>query len=305
MKVWLVNLGYKKIIKNQETRFKLLNMFRYIPDKWMISLQYYIKLGRFPQIKNPERFTEKLQWYKLYYRDPIMTEGADKYTVRNFVNSKGLSNILNKLYEVYESPNEIEFPSLPQKFVMKTTNGSGTNYICHDKSQFPLEEVKIQLQKWLRRDIYSSGREWSYKNIKPRIIVEELLESNDQEFEGITDYKFMCFNGKAKYIIVDVDRHVEHKRNIYDLNWNIINVSTDYPNFDDIMEKPEGLDEMIEVANKLSKEFPFVRVDLYWVNNKVYFGELTFYPWTGYVQFQPDEFDYTLGKLFELNKMIF
>lgn len=297
-------MDYKRIIRNQETRFKILHFFRFIPDKTMIKLQYRIKLGRMPNIDKPRRFTEKLQWYKLYYRNPLMTTAADKYEVRNYVKSKGLGSILNQLYAVYSNVEDIEIDSLPAKFVMKTTNGSGTNLICTNKSDLSIDKLKKHFKQWLSRDIFASGREWSYKNIKPRIIVEELLESKDNKFHGINDYKFLCFNGKAKYIVLDVDRHIEHKRNIYDIDWNLIDVTTDHPNIKEKVEKPESLDEMINIANKLAEDFPFVRVDLYWVNQKVYFGELTFYPWTGYVQFSPDEFDYALGEMFRLPKVL-
>lgn len=293
-------MDYKKIIRNQETRFKILNMARFIPDRLMINLQYRMKLGRKPNIVNPVRFTEKLQWYKLNYRRPLMTQCSDKYSVRDYVKSKGLEHILNNNYGIYNSPDDINLDLLPEKFVMKTTNGSGTNYFCKDKTNFQLEKVKEELNNWLKRNIYSSGREWCYKNVIPRIIVEELLEDNDNMFDGINDYKFLCFNGEPNYVVLDVDRHVGHKRNIYDTKWNFIDVSTDYPNLGDCVPRPNGLEEMLEVAKILSKDFPFVRVDLYWVNGKVYFGELTFYPWTGYVQFSPDEFDLILGKLFAL-----
>lgn len=297
-------MDYKKIIKNQKIRFKILKKLKFVPDSFMVSMQYLIKLGRVPNLKKPKRFTEKLQWYKLYYREPLMTQASDKFAVREYIESKGLSHILNKLYKVYNEVEEVEIEELPEKFVIKTTNGSGTNYFCKDKSRFPIEKVKSSLSEWIDRDIYASGREWSYKNIQPKIIVEELLESNENTFEGINDYKFLCFNGKPEYVVVDVDRHIKHKRNIYDIEWNLIDVSTDHPNFKTSMEKPEGLEKMLEIAKVLSEDFPFVRVDLYWVNQQIFFGELTFYPWTGYVQFEPDEFDFILGKLFKINKMI-
>ncbi|WHY00418.1 ATP-grasp fold amidoligase family protein [Neobacillus sp. DY30] len=293
-------MDYRKIIKNKEMRFKLLHYLRFIPDPWMLKLQYKMKMGRKLNIKNPQRWTEKLQWYKIYYRTPLMTKCADKYEVRDYIKSKGLEGILNKLYASYNSTDEINLDILPQKFVIKTTNGSGTNILCKDKSQLQLDIVKHSLNDWMDRDNFSVGREWSYKDIVPKIIVEEYLEDESNSFDGINDYKFICFNGKAKYIVFDVDRHIDHKRNIYDTEWNFIDVNTDYPNFGDSASRPDGLDEMLRVANILAEDFPFVRVDLYWVNGKVYFGELTFYPWTGYVQFDPDQFDFILGEQFGL-----
>lgn len=292
--------SYKKLFPDKNSRLNILKRLDFIPDEIMLKLQYRMKLGRNLDLKEPKRFTEKLQWYKLNYRDPKLVIGADKYLVRDYIESKGLKHVLNKLYKVYSSPEEIDLNDLPEKFVMKTNNGSGTNYFCKDKQNFNLQVVQEELNTWLNMDLFSAGREWSYKDIEPKIIVEELLEEKESTFEGINDYKIMCFNGQPEFIIFDVDRFTDHKRNIYDLDWNVLEVSTDKKNIDREIPKPEGLDEMIEVAKILSEDFPFVRVDLYYVNNKIYFGELTFYPWTGYVQFDPDEFDYTLGNKFNL-----
>lgn len=293
-------MNYKNIIKSQNIRFNILKALSFVPDSLMIKFQYKIKTGRKINFKNLERYSEKLQWYKLNYRDPLMTKCADKYEVRDYIKSKGLEYILNELYAVYDTEKEINFDILPNKFVIKTTNGSGTNIICKNKLDLDKEECKKKLRSWLSRDFYTAGREWAYKNIKPRIIIEEYLEDESSTFDGINDYKFMCFNGKVKYIVFDVDRFSDHKRNIYDSNWNFIDVNTDHPNFGDCVTKPEELNKMKEIAEILSKDFPYVRVDLYCLNKKIYFGELTFYPWTGYVSFQPDEFDYKLGKEFDL-----
>ncbi|MEL5900697.1 ATP-grasp fold amidoligase family protein [Clostridium sporogenes] len=295
-------MDYKKIIKSRKMRFKILNFLSFIPDKQMIKLQYKIKTGRKLNLRNPQRYSEKLQWYKLYYRSPLMVKCADKYGVREYVKSKGLESILNKLYAVYDNIEQINLNELPDKFVMKTTNGSGTNILCKDKSKLSINEMKKSLSDWMNRNYFAAGREWAYRDVVPKIIVEEYLEDKKNPFEGINDYKFICFNGETKYIVLDVDRQVNHKRNIYDLDWNFINVATDYPNLGDCVPKPEGLDEMLRVVKILAKDFPCVRVDLYWVNGKVYFGELTFYPWTGYVQFEPDEFDFILGNQFKLPK---
>src|SRR5699024_6110827 len=151
-----------------------------------------------------------------------------------------------------------------------------------------------------KRQKKNGGREWAYYNLNPRIIIEKYLVNEESPEAGITDYKFFCFNGKPKYIVVDIDRYVGHKRNFYDVNWNFLDVSSDCPNYSDTIQKPDGLDEMLEVATTLSRDFPFVRVDLYYVNNRVIFGEMTFYPWSGYVNFKPDNFDFILGEKFNL-----
>ncbi|WP_339319205.1 ATP-grasp fold amidoligase family protein [Paenibacillus sp. FSL R10-2734] len=293
-------MDYKKILKNKELRINILHCLRFVPDALMIKIQYRIKMDRKLNLRNPKRYSEKIQWYKLNYRTPLMTQCADKYSVRDYIRSKGLNSILTEMYAVYDRVHEINIESLPEKFVMKTTNGSGTNIFCKDKTKLSLEDTNKLLTEWIKRDNFSSGREWSYKHIVPRIIVEEYLEDRTNQFDGINDYKFLCFNGKAEYIVLDVDRQVDHKRNIYDKNWMYIDVSTDHDNFGDCVPKPDGLDEMLRVANILAVDFPCVRVDLYWVNDKVYFGEMTFYPWTGYVNFSPDEFDFTLGSHFQL-----
>lgn len=291
-------MNYKKFLKNKETRLKILNALKWIPDKEMIKLQYRIHMSRKLSLKDPQRYTEKLQWYKLYYRDALMTQCADKYAVRKYIKSKGYGSILNELYGVYDRVDKIDFDKLPNKFVLKTTNGSSTNIFCKDKKMLNVENVKEQLNKWMKNKGKSFGREWAYDNISPKIICERYLE--DSEGEGINDYKFICFNGRVEIIVIDKGRFSHHVRNFYDRNWNYLDVYSDHSNFGDNMERPEFIDEMIDIAEILAKDFPTVRVDLYYVNNKTYFGELTFYPWGGYVNFYPDKFDYIMGEKFIL-----
>ena len=298
-------MDYKKIIKSQKMRFTILKMMNWVPDKTMVKLQYRIKMGKKLNLKNTKRFTEKIQWYKLYYRNPIMHQCVDKYEVRKYVESKGLSNILNELYGIYNTTEEIKFDILPNKFIIKTTSGGGGQnvIICNNKSDFNIKEVTKQLNKWIKFNSKKSpGREWAYEGISNRIIIEKLLEGNDDNLSGINDYKFFCYNGKVKYIVFDGDRYIIHKRNFYDNNWNYIDIQSDCEKLGDIIKKPKKLDEMIKISEKLSEEFPFVRVDLYCVNNKIYFGEMTFYPWTGYVKYIPDNFDFKLGEDFELRR---
>lgn len=298
-------MDYKKIIRNQKIRFKILNYLSWIPDDIMVRIQYRIKLSRKLNLKKPIRFTEKLQWYKINYRNPVMHKCVDKFEVRDYVKSKGLEEILNEIYGVYNNVNEIEWNKLPNKFVIKTTSGSGGQnvFICDDKNKLDISTTMKTIKEWLSNNPKKSfGREWAYEETKNKIIIEKYLEGNDENLSGINDYKFFCYSGKVKYIVFDGDRYIKHKRSFYDKEWNYIDIQSDCNKMENIIKKPAKLKEMIEIAEKLSEGFPFVRTDLYCINNKIYFGELTFYPWTGYVQFTPDEFDYMLGEDFELKK---
>jgi hypothetical protein len=297
-------MNYKKIIKSQELRFKILGLLDFLPDKTMIKIQYRIKTGRKLNLKKPKRFTEKLQWYKLFYRDPLMTQCADKFNVRKYIAGKGYDDILIPLYGVYENADEIGFKELPNEFVLKTTNGSHTNIICKDKRKLDIGKTIKTLNSWVKDRPIKLGREWAYYDIKPKIICEQLLKDDSNEFDGINDYKFICFNGKAQYVWIDVNRYVNHRRNFYDTEWNYIDVSTDVQNYGDTIPKPAGLNEMVSIANDLAKDFPHVRVDLYWLNNKVYFGELTFYLLSGYEDFEPEKFDFLLGEQFKLPEIL-
>lgn len=250
----------------------------------------------------PRRFTEYLQIYKATYRNVVMHRCVDKYEVRNYVTELGLGSILTSLYGVYNKAEDIDFDTLPNKFVMKTTNGGGGEnvIICKDKGSIDRELCRSNLNKWLELKTFNAGREWAYDGIdSPKIVIEEYLENPDNPEAGIEDFKILCFNGKPEIIIVDTDRYIGHKRNFYDIKWNRIEVTSDCPGDTRDIEPPVNLDKMLEIASILSKEFPFVRVDLYNIRGKIYFGELTFYPWSGYVKFSPDEFDFKLGNYFD------
>lgn len=291
--------GYKKIITSPKMRAAILNTLSFIPDSVMLNIQYMIKTGRKLDLKNPQRFTEKLQWYKINYRNPIMHQCVDKYQVRQFVRKRGLENILVPLIKKYDSVEEIDWDELPESFVMKTTTGGGglNVLICKDKRQLNRKDILEKLRAGnepVKKN--SGGREWAYYGLHSGIVVEKLLVNQENPEAGINDYKIFCYDGKPKYIIVDVDRYIEHKRNFYDIDWNNLHIISDAPAIDREIEKPQNFEEMMRVAETLSKGFPFVRVDLYNCEGKIYFGELTFYPWSGYVQFMPDEWDYRFGE---------
>lgn len=289
--------AYKRIIRSAEARRRILSALTFVPDKLMLKLQYRIKLGRKLNIENPKRFTEIIQRYKVEHRDPIMHQCVDKYEVRKFITACGLQRTLVELYGVYDNVEDIDFESLPDSFVAKKTDGSGGLNVLIFRSKEDVTEDSLEVMRgWLKADIgKSSGREWAYDGIKPRIVIERYLENRENPEAGIADYKFFASKGTVVGLVVDVDRYIDHKRNFYDAEWNYLDVSSDKPSLGDVIEKPKEFEEMRAVAAILSERFPFVRVDLYLVDHKVYFGELTFYPWSGYVQFDPDEYDYKLG----------
>lgn len=293
--------GYKKIIKSPKVRFAILSCLRLVPDRLMLKMQYQIKFGRRLNLKNPERFTEKIQWYKLNYKNDIMPTCSDKFAVRQYIKDKGLEDILVNLYKVYTSPDQINLAELPDKFVMKVSNGSGTNFICRDKSKANQQEI-INDFKWFCRKVKAnSGREWPYMKTKSVIVVEELLEDPSHLNNAVNDYKIFCYNGKPEYVICISDRYSDQCNHlVYTTDWKKVYVASEGARIDENAEKPENLDEMLSIASKLSEDFPFARIDLYSVLGKIYFGEITFYPWSGYMEFEPDEFDFELGEKFEL-----
>lgn len=290
-------MNYKKIISNQEIRLRILKLFDFIPDKIMIRIQYYLANGRILNLKNPHRYTEYLQWYKLNYRKKLMTECADKLNVRNYISRKGLKDILIPLYGSYNNYEEINFSELPSKFVLKTTNGSGTNYLCENKHKINHDDLKELIKKWMKRSS-KIGREWPYYNINNKIICENYLETKN---EDLIDYKFMCFNGKVEYVFVNAERDSKSGMifNIYDENFNLTDFKREGLRTSNSIDKPKKFNEMVTIAEILSNDFPHVRVDLYNIEDKIYFGELTFFHGSGYVGFEPDNFDITLGNLFK------
>ena len=301
---------YKKIIRSPKLRYAILNALSFIPDKIMLATQYYIKFGRKCNFKNPQRWTEKLQLYKMNYRNPILPVCVDKYEVRSYVECKGLGEYLVKLYGVYGNSSEIKVSELPKSFVIKTTNGGGGLNVdlVRDKDEVDMKALLNKYDEWVssyKPNTVTFGREWAYSGInEARILIEELLINRDFPDADIEDFKILCFSGEPKYIIVDKDRYKNHRRNIYDVHWNRVFVTTDHEPFDTPLPKPKNYDRMMEIARLLSKEFPFVRVDLYNVAGRIFFGEMTFYPWTGYVQFVPDEFDFILGDLMDCSTFL-
>lgn len=297
-------MNIKTAIKSQRIRHFLMKCGWWLPDSLMVSIQYYLICHRWPDLKNPVRFSEKIQWYKLHYRKQVMRECVDKYTVRHYVERKmGNTQILNQLYQVCDNADEIEFDKLPNKFVIKTTNGgNGDNIlIVKNKSNITPPHLVDKINQWKERRYDIISREWAYKGLEsPRIIVEQYLEENHANGGSLNDYKFLCFNGKFKYLWVDLNRYTNHTRGWWNEKLQYLNIDSIYPGHKGHIALPENIDEMIRIAETLASDFPFVRVDLYNVDGKIYFGELTFYPQSGYIPFKPDSFDFELGAEFSL-----
>ena len=300
-------MDYKKVLKNRELRLRILRLLSFVPDKLMLKLQYRIKTGRKLNLKNPTRFTEKLQWYKLYYKNPAMIQCVDKYDVREYVKSKGLENILIPCYGVFNSPDEIDWDTLPNQFVMKDTlGGGGTSVIIvKDKSKDNINNLKKSAAEWVAIDAHrrDGGREWPYySGKKHRIIIEDYIDSNLAD-GGLIDYKFLCFNGKTVLIYVLADRIMGKGAGcgFFDLDFTPIPVTeSDEEPLKRAIPTPKNLQRMIQIAEKLAEEFPCARIDLYDEKGIIRFGEITFYDSSGYMIFNPDEYDYELGEKFVL-----
>lgn len=250
-------------------------------------------------LDNPVRFTEKLQWLKYNWRDPLLTVCADKWLVREYVKDKGHGSILNDLYGVYNHVEEIDFERLPDQFVLKCNHGSGYNIICKNKNELDVKKTRKQLTRWLKETCGLWMGEWNYSKIQPKILCEKFLQNEDGT--SIHDYKIFCFGGKAYYIQVDVERFGDHRRNIYDINWNLMEFRLRYPPVPFEIKKPVNLEEMISIAEKLAEPFCEVRVDFYCVGERIIFGELTFFHASGYQKFIPEDWDFEWGSLIDLS----
>lgn len=273
----------------------LLVFGRFISDKTYYRIQYYAVLGRFPNIDNPILYTEKLQWLKLYDHNPIYTKIVDKYEVKNIVSKIIGENYIIPTLNVWNSPEEIDFDSLPNQFVLKTTFGGGGDgiVICRDKSMLNIDETIKKLKKSFNTDPYIRAREWPYKNVPRRIIAEQYMEDDSGE---LRDYKFYCFNGEPKVMLVASNRFTNHNFNYFDMDFNVLPITSAMGAQSDVkMNRPDCFDEMKEVAAKLSKGFPHVRVDLYNSGGKVLFGELTLYDSSGYDDLSSKEWNKRFG----------
>ena len=287
-----------------------------IPDKLYLSLRYRCIMGSWINWKNPHTFTEKLQWLKLYNRKPEYTTMVDKYAVKEYVAKKIGEEYIIPTLGVWDKPEDIDWDSLPNQFVLKTTHGGGGGgvVICKDKTTFDRASAIAKLKESMASDIYSGLREWPYKNVPKRIIAEKFMAPEKSPApKDLPDYKYFCFNGEPKYCQVIRDRHTKETIDFYDMEWNHqefvgllppSNIADAISNGLTPVARPKNLEEMKEICRKLSKDIPFVRVDLYVIDDKNYFGELTLYPASGMGVFTPEEWNDKLGDLLTLPNAI-
>ena len=297
---------YISFLTDPRFRFSVLSakgFYKYMSDENYIKKDYRLAFGKELDIDNPKTFNEKLQWLKIHNRKPEYTTMVDKYAVKKYVADKIGEEYIIPTLGVWESFDDIDFDKLPDQFVLKCTHDSGGLVICRDKSKLDMAAAKKKINKSLKRNYYWSNREWPYKNVKPRIIAEEYME--DSITAELRDYKFFCFDGEVKALFIATDRankSEETKFDFFDADYNHLPFTNGHPNASVLPGKPENFETMKKLASTLSSGIPHLRVDFYEVDGKVYFGELTFFHWSGMVPFDPPEWDLTFGNWITLPK---
>lgn len=269
-----------------------------IPDKIYLKILYKKILNKKLNLKTPQTFNEKMQWLKLYNRNPLYTTLVDKYEVKQYISDKIGENYIIPTIGIYNKFNEINFDELPDKFVMKCTHDSGSTIICTSKKKFDVEAAKKKIEKCMSINYYYNGREWPYKNVKPRIIIEKYI--NISEKEEMIDYKFFCFNGIPKMLLVCTERSEGLKKTFFDMNGNIIKLKEGNHENNYFINLPTKFAKMKELAQKIAQKNIFIRVDFYEIEGKVYFGECTFFPNSGFEIFNPSKYDNILGDWIDL-----
>lgn len=272
-------------------------------DVECINSLYKGYCGHLPNLEHPTKFSEKMQWMKLHYRNELMPIVGDKFTVRGYLENMGYGYLVNDIIAVYETIGEFDLEKLPKSFVLKASHSSGWNLVVKDKDKINWNIWKRHMQYWLTHDIEWNGREWHYGEMKPRIVCEKYLEDKSG---GLMDYKFFCFNGQPRFMQLNVDRGLATAtQNYYDLDWQLLPFGKTHVHNSNIHpDKPEHFDEMLKLATKLSTPFPFVRMDFYEANGKIYFGEFTFFPCSGMPDFIPSIWDDKVGEMLDITNLV-
>ena len=285
-------------------RGKIMYMLSFLPDKPYLQLFYFATTRKLINFKNPKGFCEKLQWLKVNDRRPEYTELVDKLAVRDCIADRLGEEYLFPLLGKWKSFDQIDFDSLPEQFVLKCNHDSGSTKVIKNKSaltQADIDRLKMFYTKQLEHDFYYAGREYPYKEIDSYIIAEQLMIDENAPEKSIEDYKFFCFNGEPKMMFVATDRATDCKFDFYDMDFNHLDVYNIHPNTDKVIQKPEKFEEMKEIAAKLSKGMRQVRIDLYELNGKIYFGEYTFFHGGGFQLFHPAEWERKLGDWIDIS----
>ena len=292
----------KQILKSRKIRGFLMSNLGFIPDKTYVSLFYFAATGKFPNLKNPVGYNEKLQWLKLHGDYDKYIDYVDKIKARDIVREKIGEGYSFDLLGQWKSFDEIDFSQLPNEFVLKCNHDSGSTKLIYDKSTITgkkLKELKRFYDGRLSEDAYIAGREPTCKGIERRIIAEKLMKDDTGESIGIKDYKFYCFNGKPEILLIVSDREADVKFDFFDMDFNHLSITRGHPNNFNL-HKPSNFEELKAITRKLCSEMQHVRVDLYDINGKIYFGEFTFFPGGGFSLFEPDEWERKLGDMIEI-----
>lgn len=278
------------------------NLLKILPDKLYLQLMYFKHFRKFINFDNPKSFNEKIQFLKLKYRSNELTEMADKYKVKQYVSQLIGNEYVIPTLGVWNTTEEINFDELPEKFVLKCNNDSGGVVICKDKQALNIEETKKFLNSRLNNNGFWYGREWPYKNIKPCIIAEKYMENNGQN--ELIDYKFFCFNGQPKVVLVCSERFASNNmcKTYFDEDWNLLNIREANHRTDKEQKKPQSFEKMKTISQKLAKDMPFVRIDFYEIEGKLYFGEITFFPASGLEKFKPEKWNNIFGDMIDISK---
>lgn len=283
---------------NKDRRFlplsKINGYYPNMADDEYLRRRWKAVMGVELDLDNPTTFNEKLQWLKLYDRNPIYTTMVDKFDAKQYIADIVGSEHIIPTIGIWEDPEKIDFSSLPNQFVLKCTHNSGLGMcICRDKSALNIRRVKSRLKAGLKQNYYLLGREYPYKEVKPRIIAEQYLQ--DDRGVDLTDYKFFCFNGTAKFMYISNDNASHPTTDFFDMNFNLLKMRMKDNNSDNPPSRPECFDEMRRMAERLSLNVPFLRVDFYYVNKVIYVGELTFFHNSGFTRIHPTKWEKLLG----------
>ena len=295
-------IDLKKIL-SRNLRSKIMYALSFLPDKLYLQLFYFSRTGKFIDFKHPKGFNEKLQWLKVNEKNPLYSKLVDKLAVREHISEILGEEYLFPLLGAWKSFDDIDFAALPEQFVLKCNHDSGSTKVIKNKSaltQADFNEMKAFYDKRLKRDFFYAGREYPYKDLEPYIIAEKLMLDENHPEKSIEDYKFFCFNGRPVIMFVATDRNTDVKFDFFDMDFNHLDLVNIHPQSGKKIPKPEMFDEMKKIAAKLSQGIKHVRIDLYELNGKIYFGEYTFFHGGGFVLMQPKKWEEKLGDLIKL-----